>query len=269
MDKNGGEMPTVTYTIDELLLHKESGVSAAAIEALRKKAEQIIANPPRRVVDIRLPRPSGNPHDYVSIGPYWWPNPDTPDGLPWVRRDGCVNPDARSGADPSSFYSAVHRLALAEFYIGGGRYAECANKILYSRFIDPATKMNPNALYAQGIPGICEGRGIGLIEYCLSYKLFNALGILEHLGLLYRDISEGVRAWFTELLGWMLTHEYGLEEDNTTNNHGSWYDANIIATAAYLGRPALVRKIAMSAYQRRVKALIRPDGSQGEAVSEE
>ena len=30
--------------------------------------------------------PSGNKHDYMSIAPYFWPNPDTPDGFPYIRK---------------------------------------------------------------------------------------------------------------------------------------------------------------------------------------
>jgi hypothetical protein len=36
--------------------------------------------------------PSGDKHDYVSLTPYWWLNPDTSNGLPYVYRDGHVNP---------------------------------------------------------------------------------------------------------------------------------------------------------------------------------
>src|SRR5438046_1678932 len=30
---------------------------------------------------------SGNKHDYLSLMLYYWPNPDTADGLPYVYRD--------------------------------------------------------------------------------------------------------------------------------------------------------------------------------------
>ncbi len=26
----------------------------------------------------------------MSVGPYWWPDPSKPDGLPYIRRDGEV-----------------------------------------------------------------------------------------------------------------------------------------------------------------------------------
>ena len=35
----------------------------------------------------------------MSQAPYWWPDPDTPDGLPYVRRDGERNPEINRGTD--------------------------------------------------------------------------------------------------------------------------------------------------------------------------
>lgn len=50
-----------------------------------KRADNPVTNKPK-------PAPSGDLHDYLSIGPYWWPDPSKPDGLPWIRKDGEVNP---------------------------------------------------------------------------------------------------------------------------------------------------------------------------------
>lgn len=49
-------------------------------------------------MDKTLVAASGNKHDYYSFPPYWWPNPDTKDGLPYIRKDGQTNPDANSDA---------------------------------------------------------------------------------------------------------------------------------------------------------------------------
>ena len=256
-------MTMITYTYEELLAHKESGrVPAAAIEKLRGKADEILTKPTLKVTDVRLPRPSGNPHDYVSMGPYWWPNPDTPDGLPWVNRDGEYNPLATSAPRAVEVYSRIRTLALAEFYIGGGKYAEYANRQLYDWFLNPETKMNPHATYAQGIPGHCDGRSVGLIDFASVYNLFNAIGILEGLGLITEDTVSGVRAWFVEFGDWMLTHEYGIGAGNAGNNHGSWHDANVIATAVFTERGALVKSICNTAYFNRIARQITPLGEQ-------
>ena len=260
-------MPTVTYTIEELIAHKESGkVSPELIEKLRAEADEILTKPTLKVIDIKLPRPSGDLHDYVSIGPYWWPNPDTPDGLPWVNRDGYINPDTRHGISPGGVYGRVHKLALAAFYIGDNGYSEYANRQLYDWFINPETRMNPNGKYSQGLPGICEGRGTGLITFCTAYVLVNGIGIFEHLGLIKEDILAAVKEWFVEFIDWVLTHEYGLSADNSASNHGSWHDANVLATAVFTGRAALVKKICKTAYFNRFVRQITPRGEQPEEL---
>jgi hypothetical protein len=82
------------------------------------------------------------------------------------------------------------------------------------------------------------------------------------LELIPSDILDGVRGWYCEFTDWMLTHEFGLGECNDFDNHGSWYDAQIIVSAVFCNRPNLAKSICKDAYERRVKALIRPDGSQ-------
>ena len=64
-------------------------------DALRARAEHYCGQPAPAVTDkVFTPySPSRDPHDYVSIATYFWPNPDTPDGLPYVSRDGRLSPD--------------------------------------------------------------------------------------------------------------------------------------------------------------------------------
>ena len=141
----------MTYTLSELVCHKESGkVSEAALAGLRKEADEILTQPMLRVTDKRLKAISGNSHDYMSMGRYWWPNPDTPNGLPYIRRDGYSNPDANDGIVPSKIYARIRTLALAAFYFEDKRteYADYANRQLYDWFVNPETYMSPHAKYA-------------------------------------------------------------------------------------------------------------------------
>ena len=258
-------MGPVTYTFEELIAHKESGmVSAEAVEKLRADADKILGMPTLSVTKIKLPRPSGDAHDYVSMGIYWWPNPDTPDGLPYVNRDGYVNPDTKSENNPGALYGRINTLALAAFYLPerAPLYAECAHRLLYDWYVNPETRMNPNAKYAQGIPGVCEGRGTGLIDFATAYTLFNGIGILECLGLIDAQLLAEVKAWFVEFADWILTHEYGLRIDMGTDNHASWHDANLLATAVFTDRVSLKKNICLTAYEKRLRFLVKPDGSQ-------
>src|SRR5437762_13988851 len=63
-----------------------------ALEQLRAEAEKALQFTPVSVMDKKLVPDSGDKHDYMSIAPYFWPDPSKPDGLPYIRRDGEVNP---------------------------------------------------------------------------------------------------------------------------------------------------------------------------------
>ena len=262
-------MGPITYTFEELVAHKEKGnLPVEALEKLRRDAEEILEKPTVAVTKIDLPRPSGDIHDYVSIAIYRWPNPDTPDGLPWIPKDGVVNPATMSGNQPGNLYGRIKKLALAAFYYPerAEAYAEYANRQLYDWFINPETRMNPNARYAQGIPGICEGRCSGLIDFAIAYVIFDGIGIFEAMGLIDPEILAAVKAWYVEFTDWILTDEYGLMIDRGHDNHATWHDANIMASAFFNDRVALKRNIAITAYENRVKFFIAPNGAQNEEL---
>ena len=252
----------VTFSLTELKRMKDEGrVPAPALEALRKKADEHLDGGPISVIYRHLKAPSGNPHDYTSMGPYWWPNPDTKDGLPYVNRDGIVNPEVKSEHTSGAVGGKAFNLALAAFYFDDERYAKAAEKYLYDWYINPETYMTPHARYAQAIPGICDGRGVGLVDFATSYQTMDAVRLLEAIGMISDDTVKGVEDWFNKFTNWMLTDEIGVDEDNAGNNHGCWFDSQIITAAAFLGRRHLVKKIATTAYQRRFRLQIEPDGS--------
>ena len=63
------------------------------------------------------PAPSGSLHDYFSQGPYFWPDPASPNGLPYIAHDGKVNPESRTEASDQrrveTLGGTVKTLALA------------------------------------------------------------------------------------------------------------------------------------------------------------
>ncbi|HEX6738685.1 MAG TPA: alginate lyase family protein, partial [Vicinamibacteria bacterium] len=129
---------------------------APALERLRADAKQALTAGPFTVMTKSVTPPSGDKHDYMSQAPYFWPNPATPDGLPYVNRDGERNPEINQITDHQNMdrmVSAVETLALAYFFKGDEAYASKAAQLLRAWFLDAATHMNPNLQYAQFIPG--------------------------------------------------------------------------------------------------------------------
>ena len=253
----------VSFSLSELKRMKEEElVSKETLDALKEKAESCLDKPLYTVTKRKLRAPSGDPHDFMSMGTYWWPNPDSKDGLPYIRRDGHFNPDCIDDNSFGNMLTQVKWCSLAAFYFDDDRFAKRAVDALYTWYISPETYMAPHARYAQAIPGICEGRGIGLIDFRLSFDVMNSIRILEAMGKIPYEYVKAIEEWYNKFTDWMLTHEYGVDEDTQHNNHGTWYDVQILAAAIFTDRRFLAKKIASTAYQRRVLTQTEKNGAQ-------
>ena len=63
--------------------------------------------------------------------------------------------------------------------------------------MNPETRMNPNLLFGQAIPGICEGRGIGLIETAtFAREMLPAVSFLRDSKNWSKKDMEDLQAWF-------------------------------------------------------------------------
>ena len=218
---------------------------------------------PFSVMEKKQTPPSGDKHDYMSMGPYWWPNPSTPNGLPYVRRDGETNPEIASIPDQSNLVhmgNAVHALALGYYLTGDEQYASRAVLLLRTWFLDPATRMNPNLNYGQAIPGITVGRGIGLVSLRDLPLVLDGITLLSQSPSLTQADREGLRSWFNSYLDWLQNSHNGRDEAAAKNNHGSWYDQQLAGIALFLGDTTLARNVIETAETKRIAYQIRADG---------
>ncbi|HEY8851064.1 MAG TPA: alginate lyase family protein [Gemmatimonadaceae bacterium] len=215
-----------------------------AYAALLDDARHALAVPPLSVTQKhRLPE-SGDRHDYMSFAPYSWPDSTKPNGLPYINRDGMVNPESRVDSDRQPFgrmSEAVETLALAYFLSDDEQYARHAALLLKTWFLDSATRMNPNLKYGQAIPGVTAGRGIGLIDTRSLAQVVDAVGLLRGSPSWTRADDQGMRAWARDFLNWMRTSRLGHDEETTKNNHGTWYNVQAASLALFVGDSAEAR----------------------------
>ena len=236
-----------------------------AVDRLRREADKALKAGPFSVMDKPRMPPSGDKHDYLSLAPYSWPNPETKDGLPYINRDGQVNPESEKGTDSpvlGHMASTVQTLALAYYLMGDEAYARQATKLLRVWFLDPATRMNPHLEYSQAIPGRNGGRGAGIIEFHVLVDVLDAAGLLEYSSQWTAGDRQAMRAWCAAYLHWLRTSPFGQKEAAARNNHGTWYDVQVAALALYVGQEEVAREVLRQSKQRRIAAQIEPDGSQ-------
>jgi Alginate lyase len=243
---------------------------AVAYDSLIAQANRALGAGPWSVMDKKLMPESGDRHDYMSFGRYWWPDSTKPNGLPYVKRDGQSNPANRVDSDAQRFADlndAAITLALGWWFTGDARYADRAALVLRRWFVDPATRMNPSLRYAQAIPGLSAGRGIGILDLRDMSRIADAVGLIRGSASWSATDDAAMRAWCRDYLVWLRTSKEGKDERAEKNNHGSWYDEQLAAVALFVGDTALARATADHAGPMRVARQIRRDGAQPEELA--
>jgi hypothetical protein len=238
---------------------------APALDKLDREAQQLTHASAPSVTTKQVTPPSGDKHDYMSQAPYFWPDPSKPNGLPYIRRDGERNPEINKISDHQSMdqmATGVGTLALAYYLKGNEAYAAHARRMLLAWFLEPATRMNPNLEYAQGIPGINTGRGIGLIETRGLARVVDAVGLLAGSKAWTEADQRGVEDWFSRFLKWMLESKNGRDEAASKNNHGTFYDVQVVSYALFTGNQGLAVRVLQEAKQKRIAVQVEPDGRQ-------
>ncbi|MEZ5278087.1 MAG: alginate lyase family protein [Opitutaceae bacterium] len=239
---------------------------APALDQLVEEADAALTAGPFTVMSKTLRPPSGDRHDYLSFGPYWWPNPDTEDGLPYVRRDGERNPETRTErSDAFNLHrmtDSVDSLALAYYFTGNTRYADRAALLLHTWFLNPETAMNPNLDFGQAIPGLVDGRGIGIIESRQFLLAIDAALLIRNSDAWTEADHRSLQEWFRAYLSWLQSSPNGIDESRTVNNHGTWYDAQLIAFALFCGDRETAIRVLQTVGKSRIAAQISADGKQ-------
>lgn len=238
--------------------HRQEFVNAAI-----SAAERAMREGPFSVMQKGAVPPSGDKHDYMSQAPYFWPDPTKPNGLPYIRRDGEHNPEIKKITDHDNMGRMgedARALALAWYLTGNAAYADRAALLLRTWFLDPATRMNPNLEFGQGIPGINTGRGIGLIETRFLMPALDAVGLLAGSNAWSADDRNGMTTWFQQFLHWMHSSDKGKAEDAAKNNHGTWYDLQVTDYALFVGDRQLAIDTLNRVKTRRIAVQIEPDG---------
>jgi len=214
--------------------------------ALRADAEAALRRGPYAVTDKPRPAPSGNAHDYMSLARYWWPDAAKPDGRPYLRRDGEdifaaglpeFAPDQFDRDRIQSFSDDVIVLSLAGAAFGDPRYSAHAARLARCWFVDPETRMTPHLRFAQIARGHHgdENPGTGVLDLACIAALLDAVRLIEASGQLDDTDRRAFRNWLRAYLDWLHASPQGRHECRAPNNHGTYFDVQVLAIAAFLG----------------------------------
>ncbi|MBD3384644.1 hypothetical protein GF407_06920 [candidate division KSB1 bacterium] len=237
---------------------------SAALEKLRDKADQALQADPLSVMDKPATPPSGDKHDYMSLATYWWPDPNSEDGLPYIWKDGISNPEYLN-YDRIPLKKTIKRvttLALAYYYSDYEPYAAHAATLLRVWFLNEETRMNPHLQHAQIIKGVNKGRGVGIIDTRRFTQLGEAIGLISHSNSWTATDQSAMERWFEQYLNWLVNSNHGKNEADRKHNHGTWYDVLTTYLALFINNDILAKEILEKFPQRRIAVQIEPDGRQ-------
>jgi len=222
----------VTASIDKKIIN----VSEFDRDRILIAAAKYLSEEPVTITSFSSPRSAGGKHDFFSEGDYWWPDPRNPDG-PYIQRDGLTNPDNFTAHRKAMIRMSIQVAALTAAYkiTNEVKYAKQAVKHLLAWFINDETKMNPNLLYAQAIKGRFTGRGIGIIDTIHMTEVAKSIILLGKTGFIQSSDLAAIKKWFRNYIEWLTTHQYGKDEMNAKNNHGTCWVMQVAAYAELVG----------------------------------
>ncbi len=231
-------------------------------DSILRRAKRSMAESPVTVTAEQCTRSAGGPHDFYSEGDYWWPNPDDPQG-PYIQRDGQSNPGNFTAHRQAMvrFSQIIGALASAYRLTKNEQYVKHAFTHLRAWFIDEQTHMNPSLLYAQAIKGRVTGRGIGIIDMIQMMEVAQGIRVMESAKSVNQEELAKIKNWFAQYLTWVTIHQYGLDERDAKNNHGTCWVMQVAVFAKLTGNQALIEDC-----KNRFKTILlpnqmEPDGS--------
>lgn len=243
---------------------------SSAYQKIIENANETLNEGPFSVVNKTQVAVSGDKHDYLSLAPYWWPDESKPDGLPWLRRDGEINPLTRGNnvdqPTVSKCFGNIRKLSMAYYFSDKEVYSTKLNELLNTWFVNPETKMNPNLDYAQGIPGINEGRCFGIIEFGGIKDVISAIEFMKLNDVIDQRLNDSLRVWLAEYLNWLQTSELGIMEKTRKNNHATYYDGQVVSILLFLDRDEEAKKV-LEHVKNRISSQIAKDGSQPHEIA--
>jgi hypothetical protein len=232
-----------------------------AANVLRDSGAEALLRGPYSVTDKPSPGPSGDLHNYYSVAPFWWPRKFFFIPLPSEYRDGqriagTLLHDSWSHRYDRTrlqrLFDDTTLLALNWRIFADTRAREHALRLIYQWFIHPESRMNENLNFAQVQLGGRKGRPSGIIE---SKDFYFFLDAVKMLGDSY--LNQEMRQWCQKFMIWLTKSQPGKEEQFSSNNHGTCYDLQLAAHAAFLDDLSVLQEVNFRAQARLLGSTLR------------
>lgn len=209
---------------------------------------------------------SGDTHNYESLSVYFWPNPNTPNGEPYIEKDGQYNPEYNSYDFPRLLKLAENIKEFSSVYLktGDNKYHILLCKQIDTWFINKKTRMAPHFRYSQFAPGWNNGEGWpgGIIDAYHFISILDNIDEVDTKKSIGRKRMRKLKLWFSDFADWMQKSQQGKTEQKSQNNHGLAYHIILYRFALFAGNQKLCQQLIRSFAPSRLDTQIASDGSQ-------
>ncbi len=237
----------------------------SALKILLSNTSVALTRAPYTIVNKTMTPPSGDKHDYLSLATYWWPNPNTSTGLPYIKKDGQMNPEVNEIKDMiyvRELSKDIRLLGLSYYFTNDEKYAKKAAELLKVFFLNSATKMNPNLNYTQIVRGLSTENGVGTIDTERFVDLIDGVQLIVGSSSWTAEDHEALKGWFNQYLNWMLTSTVGLEGAAQPNNIGTFHNLQVVSYALFVGNKTLAKSLIEKQAYSRIESQFTVDGKQ-------
>ena len=204
-------------------------------QRILKAAAAYVELQPATITSVPSSKSPGGLHDFFSQADYFWSDPKNPNG-PYINRDGQSNPDNFDEHRKAMIALSIRMPALtAAWLLTKDRcYGQRACDQLRAWFITPATRMNPNLEFSQGVVGVATGRSYGIIDTLHVVEVARAAGLVAP-KLMNAHDNAVLKDWFRSYLAWMKTSDKGIKERDALNNHSTCWALQASEYARFIG----------------------------------
>lgn len=219
---------------------------------LLESANAAMISGPFSVRDKDALSPSSDKNDYVSLDPFWWPDPERGDGRPYFYNGEKQNPECEQYDRPqlAAFSSAIDALCMGYFFTDYEDFAARAALLLRVWFFDSETRMKPNMTYAGFIPGRNQGDPAGIMESRVLSWIPDNVGLLANSKHWTSEDGEILRKWFKSFIEWLSKSPNGLNQRLEKNQNGTWYDVQLATMSLFVGDLGLARDAINRCFER-------------------
>lgn len=240
-------------------------IVARSIKELVAMADLYLVEEPVSVMEKERIAPSGDKHDFLSLAPFRWPDYTKPTHVPYIYRDGEINPEIFSVPDRSNLARMIEMvkiLGAAYYFTDNILYASKASELLRVWFLNNNTRMNPNLQFAELVTGKNNGTSSGIIAANYFPVVLDSISMIHDSPAWTDEDERGIKLWFEKYLDWLLNSKFGKKESKRLNNHGTWYDVQTSSIAMFLDKPEIVKKIIKNNIETQIAVKIQANGSQ-------